>query len=617
MSTQAHRSMEGDMPLLDIALTKDDFDNTRWQDVIASAARKECNTYWGLLSAKARAAEAAGEERVQTVFDLLGGVSSLMLHADRPSDPFGPFFVLDTGPSLILDDLTANHWTALAAIRHDIVDPEMRARVCDCLWVGKRNGRAGHDAIEAYTVSAAALEDIERWPVVADRVERALRLARLLHAADGLTRAVNYVIHLLSKFGDAPSSFFAAKLMALLIEIDRGATVVYTLLAERLAHGAEQQREWRLARTYWERKAAWDALMGRAEQQRAALLVAASTYTSEADEALNREPPDYFVASVHLRDSIQALRNVGNTQEEVEALHLRLVDCQERAMETMSHYRFELPDFTAEANQARQRVAGKPLPAALTSLAFLCASPPLFQLEDLAKHSMQHGVARSIMPMVLVTEKGKVTAERPASASATGANAEQQLRTEMLEQARLMRDLLALAFIESARRQIVEEHLVQLDDMLAVVANSAFVPSNRAKLFARGLLAGIEGDFVVATHLLSPQIENCLRHVLSARGYRVSGLDQYGVQDEMDLNELLPTHVEALEAIFGEDTVFDLRGLLVERFGTNLRNRLAHGLLTYENVQSPRGEYLWWLALRLCVACPSKSDESMGGESTP
>jgi hypothetical protein len=502
-------------------------------------------------------------------------------------------------------------------MHYGIADAEIRARVCDCLWVGKEDGLAGRDAIEAYVASAAALEDIERWPVAAERIERALRLARLLHTADGLSRAVNYVIHLLAKFGEAPSSFFAAKLMALLIELDRGATVVYTPLAERLARSAKQRCEWRHARTYWERKAAWDALMGRVEQQRAALFAAANTYVGEADAALGQEPPDYFVASVHLRDGIEALRSIGNTQEQVEALHMRLLECQERAMENMSHYEFELPDFTSEAAQARDRVMGRPLPEALTSLAFLCTSPSLPQLKDLAKHNLQHGVFRSIMPMLLVTEKGKVTAERPASVSTTEADAEQQLRTEMFEQAGLVQDLHVLAFIEPARRQIVEEHRVQLDDMLALAANSPFVPGNRARLFARGLLAGFEGDFVVAAHLLIPQVENCLRHILSARGHRVSGLDQKGIQEEMDLNEVLPTYAQELEATFGEDTVFDLRGLLVERFGTNLRNRLAHGLLTYEDVQSPRGEYLWWLAFRLCVVCPSIGDDATGGESTP
>ena len=196
------------MPLLDIELTKRDFDTTGWQDVIAGAAHKECNTYRQMLSAKAREAESAGEVRAQTVFDLLGGISSLMLRSERPSDPFGPMWVWGSERSLILDDLTAKHWAALVAICHDIADPEMRARVCDCLWVGQRDGRAGHDAIEAYVASATSLEDIDRWPVVGERVERALQLARLLHAADGLTRSVNYVIHLLGKFGDAPNSFF-------------------------------------------------------------------------------------------------------------------------------------------------------------------------------------------------------------------------------------------------------------------------------------------------------------------------------------------------------------------------------------------------------------------------
>lgn len=260
---------------------------------------------------------------------------------------------------------------------------------------------------------------------------------------------------------------------------------------------------------------------------------------------------------MHLRDAIQALRNIGDTQEQVDTLHLRLVELQERSTENMSHIQFDLPDFSSEAEEARLRVAGAPLQDALARLAVLCASPPLSQLEALATDIMQHGVFTSIMPMVIVSEKGKVTAERPASAFATDADADHQLRMEMFQQAHLMQDLLALAFIEPARRQITEEHQVRLDDLLAFAANSSFVPNNRTRLFARGLLAGFDGDFVVATHLLIHQIENCLRHVLSARGLRVSGFDQYGIQNEMDLNELLPTYVAVLDELFGKDTVFD------------------------------------------------------------
>ena len=47
--------------------------------------------------------------------------------------------------------------------------------------------------------------------------------------------------------------------------------------------------------------------------------------------------------------------------------------------------------------------------------------------------------------------------------------------------------------------------------------------------------------------------------------------------------------------------MFDLQGLLVERFGVNLRNRMAHGLMGDDEFASPTGLYLWWLVLRICM----------------
>ena len=77
-----------------------------------------------------------------------------------------------------------------------------------------------------------------------------------------------------------------------------------------------------------------------------------------------------------------------------------------------------------------------------------------------------------------------------------------------------------------------------------------------------------------------------------------SHLDQYGIQQEMDLNELL--YMPELGKVFNESLLFDMRGLLVEAFGGNLRNRLAHGLMDYEELHSSAVIYVWWLILHLC-----------------
>jgi hypothetical protein len=44
-----------------------------------------------------------------------------------------------------------------------------------------------------------------------------------------------------------------------------------------------------------------------------------------------------------------------------------------------------------------------------------------------------------------------------------------------------------------------------------------------------------------------------------------------------------------------------LRGLLIERFGSNLRHQEAHGLLDDLEYNSTTVAYFWWLTLRLCV----------------
>jgi hypothetical protein len=103
---------------------------------------------------------------------------------------------------------------------------------------------------------------------------------------------------------------------------------------------------------------------------------------------------------------------------------------------------------------------------------------------------------------------------------------------------------------------------------------------------------------VLALHLLLPQIENSLREIFAANGVITSKLESDDTQDERDLGWML-THSE-MAKIFGEGMAFDLRGLLVERFGLNLRNDIAHGFLAESQMMTEGALYAWWLALRLC-----------------
>lgn len=75
---------------------------------------------------------------------------------------------------------------------------------------------------------------------------------------------------------------------------------------------------------------------------------------------------------------------------------------------------------------------------------------------------------------------------------------------------------------------------------------------------------------------------------------------------------------EEMKLLFDEDTIFDLRGLLFEHHGVNLRNLLAHGMLSDAEQGSDAALYRWGLTLRLCLMMippPAEQPQAGGGDT--
>ncbi len=169
----------------------------------------------------------------------------------------------------------------------------------------------------------------------------------------------------------------------------------------------------------------------------------------------------------------------------------------------------------------------------------------------------------------------------------------------MYEEAKNWQQLTAASAIKPALEQINLDHHINPNDLVEIVTNSPFIPPDRQHIFLRGLYHGFLLDFMVASSLLVPKIENSIRYVLQQHKVIVSKYDSDGIQEEYNLGNLL-YKVPQVEEIFGQDLLFDLQGLLQERLGSNLRNRLAHGLATDNEYMSWTSTYAWGLVLHLC-----------------
>jgi hypothetical protein len=579
--------------------TKQDFDHCPWPQVIEACSKKECFSYAEGFSRKAKEAEDSGNATGAAVFDLMAAVSWLLLVRGM-----GRTVLADPGgqtprDNSVLNTLSDLHISLFGEITPAIADPEMRARIADIVWIRLHEPELARTAVDAYLASAARLEHPEHWPPVTVRLRRAIEIATMLGPKNKpFGETVAHIEGVLSRQNGNDPLYLSCECMQILIDHRQGDCAKYAELAQKVAERAEQ-RDFDRARRYWHLKSEWHRVAKQGELARAARVRAAEVPVREAEFWLSGKEPNYTHAVYSLKEAITALRKIDGTSQRVSELMVRLSDYERESLNELKPMTLGDVNFTEQAALARNAVKGKSLRQALRALAFEVTNLPTYR--DIRANAEQQDTG-----WMLIFTRHRLDAEGRTSAT-TGRNrgreasrADVALRAHMNDMTSAFdHGLRTQAVIDPARKQIVIEHDVGIPDWLDITTGSAFVPPEREYLWAIGLHAGLIGDWPVALHILVPQIEHALRHLLKARNVVTHSLDDRGIEEERPLDWLLNN--EKLVESLGPDYTYHLACLLVERFGSNLRNLMAHGLLSDSNVHAYQIEFLWWLALRMCL----------------
>ena len=587
------------------SVTLADLENCNWEELIASASEKECFHYSELFGKTCAEARAVGDRKVADAFGLLRDLTFYRFMPSSATEPFQPTIVTGQGNrTAIPDDLTDDNLSMLQQLAPSIEDPEMRARVADVIWDRKRVVECAKLAIDSYLESARRLAQVppkvgDRPMLVysVDRVERALRLAQMTNDKDRFDIVAAYMDELFQPMA-AEHARQAPRLADLIIEFRVGDSLKYAVIAKETAERAEAQNAMDDARAFWTRQAEWLRHSGDAVAERAARVLAAETHVKQADLFEAGKPPNHLLISDRLERAIQAHRRIGGQKERVDELHARLIAAQQKSVAELKRIPLAQFDATQLVQKTIATISGKPLPEALLSVALLATPPDVKRLREQALEMMKAAPLASSLAATIMSHTGKTVAKTPSALSPDAAKAEAAVHAAMARQLGFARSFSATA-ISAAITQVLLEHPVRLVDWAPLVSDNLFIPADRGPIFAEGLHAGLTGNLLVATHLLMPQIENSFRELLLQHGFVPSKLNQDGVQEEMHLQQLL--YQPKFEEVFGTNLTFDLKTLLVEHGGPNLRHGTAHGLRSYSEFLSPEALYFWCVTLRLCI----------------
>lgn len=249
----------------------------------------------------------------------------------------------------------------------------------------------------------------------------------------------------------------------------------------------------------------------------------------------------------------------------------------------------------------QQEVGKADLFDVLFIFADLANSPDPKKLADDAVESIHAYPLSSLFGTSHMDSEGKVIARTQGGVPGNG-NDSVAVVKQIAESERGRRKVFASGSIEAARDTINEQHCLSDETFAALLQHSPFVPSDLIATFARGFSRFFQGDFVSATYILTPLLENSLRYLLKNSGYDVTKYDDATqTQQDRTISSLFDQMRTELESVLTTAIVGDIERVFLNKPGPQLRHAVAHGLMHDGDPYGSDAIYGCWLMFRLCL----------------
>ena len=587
--------MTSDQPSLDTSITIDDFRASGYDNVLRDEAGTDSWALSERLSIAAKAADEEGRTKVGGVLHLLARVTSMMLTPEDKTTPFQPWAQFGGRRSSIPTDFTDDDVTLFASVVATVEHPQLRARLADLVWVRdrKRGIAMVPLAIDAYCDS----------PLVADTWfsggrdgwSRALSLALTIRDSARVTSIEAALVG--ATLADHGHGYVPLEISRILLDNRLGAAVRGDIAArlEALAEANAESGRYRQAVKYFGAAGKWYARENTREKAISMTVRAASCWEIEGDALVG-------MGALHsYENAIKQLRTVPAPDRAAHAadatitkLMGKVSEAGQAALGQMQMVRSDSQDITELVNMAIAAISDQDPLDALAAFAEIYCGASVQTIRKNAQANLDMSLFGRLFSSSVISAQGNTIARQPAAdGDASGA----ALWADMVRDYKILIGLVVHSGIAPALTAMQMQHVFTIWDMEALCDASPFVPPDRATLVAQGLYAGYCGDLVQAVHILVPQVEHIVRTHLQHGGAITTTTSKEGIVMENGMSTLVK--LPQMAEVFGDDLTFELTALFCDQNGPNLRNEVAHGLISRHACESDAGVYAWWFVFSL------------------
>ena len=554
------------------------------------------------LSDAAEQAISAGRIAEGKVLWLLTDAASMTLKPKSKNEPFAP--------SILLENFSIADIGFFTEIVDQVDDARLRGRLADLVWLRSkpRDPKYALMAIDAYRELNL---DVETWS--SDGREcwmRAIQLAKSLGKGSG-NRLAEMRDAILEVFNSATTDDgrLAYELSDLLDEkrLPHEYSRLIGVQLETLAKGFEASSNFFCCRDYFTSASSWFKKAGEAAKSAEMTAALAESWVREAQARVSTEQSGHMVAVTFYENSIQAYRTIPraergpyNVDERILELRGYLSEAGKKSLDEMISISIPGTDISEVVKQAQDAVRGKDASDALIMFTNFYPGFDTKTIRDLVTQTDNNNLLMSLFPATIISGDGRVVAKQPGMnlSDSDTCNNEKVIWNSMIERHKRLISFAVESMILPALQILMQEHHLPEKYFEELCMQSPIIPKDRVRLWGKALYAGYSGDFITAIHLLCPQVEHMIRMYLKNAGVITTNLSPEGIETENGLCTLM--EMPEVDKVIDPNLTFEIKALFCGPPGSNIRNNVAHGLISPDGCQSFDSIYAWWLALR-CV----------------
>ena len=305
-------------------------------------------------------------------------------------------------------------------------------------------------------------------------------------------------------------------------------------------------------------------------------LLLAKYYLDFAEEIFQNDIQGALRCVNYYQKGIKLYRDNGEPQK-AEIAHKRLVEIQKEIPQIMVPFSIEL-DIKGVVDNIKINMEGLTFEEGLIRLTQMFVFEKQEDIKnrvigEFKDHPLAHMFGKS-----LINAQGQTVLALPPldiqNPEKDPYLLELHMYQNVLEKQKISGDI----WMKNALAILRDTYVVDNSMLDFLVKDNPIIPEGREHIFQSALRMFLNGEFYEAMHILAPQVENLFRNIAKEVGGLTVKLKDDGSSMEKVLSSILS--LPELLDCYDNDILFTFRGLLNEQAGANIRNEIAHGIIS-------------------------------------